>query len=94
MRSFLRSLEKEGVRFLLISGQACVLYGASQFTEDVDLWVRPSTRDLRGLLKALAAAGAVVHKLTPKPTLSRMRRGHGFHFRIWNIGFFNGISPT
>ncbi len=82
MRRFLRSLEKEGVRYLLISGQACVLYGASQFTEDVDLWIRPSSGDLRGLLKALAFAGARVHKLTVRPTLRRMRQGHGFHFLI------------
>ncbi len=82
MRSFLRSLERERVRFLLISGQACVLYGASQFTEDVDLWVRPTAADLRGLLRALAAARATVHKLTPQPTLRLMQRGHGFHFLI------------
>ena len=82
MRSFLGSLEKEGVHYLLISGQACVLYGASQFTEDIDLWVRPSAADLGGLLAALARARAVVHKLTPRPTLSLLRRGHGFHFLI------------
>lgn len=82
MRSFLASLERERVRYLLISGQACVLYGASQFTEDVDLWVRPTRADLRGLLKALAGAGAIVHKLTPRPNLALARRGHGFHFMI------------
>ncbi len=82
MPSFLGSLEKAGVRYLLISGQACVLYGASQFTEDIDLWVRPTASDLKALLRALAAAGATVHKLTPPLNLSRMRRGHGFHFLI------------
>ena len=39
MRSLFRALDSEGVRYLVISGQACILYGASQFTEDVDLWI-------------------------------------------------------
>jgi hypothetical protein len=82
MRSFLRSLETEGARYLLISGQACVLYGASQFTEDVDLWLQPAARDLAGLLRSLAKVKAVVHKLTPPPSLSLVQRGHGFHFLI------------
>jgi hypothetical protein len=82
MRSFLRSLENEGARYLLIGGQACVLYGASQFTEDIDLWVRPAARDLTSLLKCLTKVDAVVHKLTPPPSLSLLRRGHGFHFLI------------
>ncbi|MBI3857998.1 MAG: hypothetical protein HY293_20150 [Planctomycetes bacterium] len=82
MRSFLRSLDRRGGRCLLISGQACVLYGAALFTEDVDLWLRPTARDLRALLESLASAGARVHKLTPPLTLSMLKRGHGFHFLI------------
>ena len=82
MRSLFRALDDEGVRYLLISGQACVLYGASQFTEDVDLWVEPASWNLRSLLHALARVRAVVYKLTPPLTLTYMRKGHGFHFRI------------
>jgi hypothetical protein len=82
MRNFFRSLEKEGVRYLLISGQACVLYGASHFTEDIDLWVRPSEPDLRALLRVLGSMGARVHKLTPPINRRTMLRGHGFHFRL------------
>lgn len=82
MRSFFRSLDAERVRYLLISGQACVLYGASHFTEDVDLWVEPSGRNLNALRRALGRARAVVHKLTPPLGPRYARRGHGFHFRI------------
>jgi hypothetical protein len=39
MRSLLRAFERERVRYLVISGQACILYGASRFTEDLDLWI-------------------------------------------------------
>jgi hypothetical protein len=34
-----RALDRERVRYLVISGQACILYGASPFTEDIDLCV-------------------------------------------------------
>ena len=82
MRSLFRALDDEGVRYLLISGQACVLYGASQFTEDVDLWVQPASSNLESFLRAMARVRAVVYKLTPPITLKYVRKGHGFHFRI------------
>ncbi len=37
--SFFQRLEQCGVRYLLISGQATILYGAATFSEDVDIWV-------------------------------------------------------
>ena len=40
MRDLFRSFEKRRVDSLLRGGQAAILYGASQFTEDVDLWIR------------------------------------------------------
>jgi len=82
MPSFFRFLEKERVRFLLISGQACVLYGASQFTEDIDLWIQPSAPNLQAFLRALVRSHAVVHKHTPPLTVHNLRRGHGFHFLL------------
>lgn len=82
MRSFFRSLEKHATHYLLISGQATVLYGAAMFSEDIDLWVEPSAPNIRSLLSALRQSGAVVHKLTPVLEPRHFRRGHGFHFRI------------
>ena len=35
-----------------------------------------------GVLGVGLSVGAVVHKLTPHPTLRHLRRGHGFHFLI------------
>jgi hypothetical protein len=76
MRSFFRALERRRVRYLLISGQAAVLYGASTFSEDVDLWVAPVSGNWTRLLLALADRGARVYKLTPPITLAFARRGH------------------
>lgn len=82
MRSLFRALDREGVRYLVISGQACILYGASQFTEDIDLWVQPVPSNLAFFLRAMARVKARVYKLTPPITMKYVRKGHGFHFRI------------
>ena len=82
MRSLFRALDGEGVRYLVISGQACILYGASQFTEDVDLWIQPASSNLASFLRAMARVKARVYKLTPPIRMKYVRNGHGFHFRI------------
>jgi hypothetical protein len=82
MRNFFQALSRCRVRYLLISGQATVLYGAATFSEDVDLWVEPSDANWRRLLKALQQCSARVYKLTPPLRVEFARRGHGFHFTI------------
>lgn len=82
MRNLFRSFDRFGVEYLLISGQASVLYGAATFSEDIDLWVNPTEPNLENLIRALAACRARVYKLTPPLTVRHMRRGHGFHFTL------------
>jgi hypothetical protein len=82
MKSLFRALDREDVRYLVISGQACILYGASQFTEDIDLWIQPRPENLASFLRAIARVKARVYKLTPPITMRFLRKGHGFHFRI------------
>jgi len=86
MRSFFRSLEREAVRYLLISGQAAILYGAAMFSEDVDLWIEPTEANISRFVRALHRCKAVAHKLTPALTQRHLRRGHGFHFRVPSPG--------
>lgn len=80
MRSLFRSFESRKVEYLLISGQASILYGAATFSEDIDIWARPDPTNLGRLLSCLASGRALVHKLTPPLTLRHARQGHGFHF--------------
>lgn len=79
MKGLFRSLDEARVDFLPIGGQAAILYGAAQFTRDLDLWIRPTAANLSALVRALHAVRARVHKLTPPLTLEHVRRGHGFH---------------
>ena len=43
--SFFQHLEAEGAKWLLVSGQATILYGAATFSEDLDLWVIPTEQN-------------------------------------------------
>src|SRR6185436_3559751 len=82
MRNIFRSFDRFGVEYLLISGQASILYGAATFSEDIDLWVNPTQANLDNLIRSLAACRARIYKLTPPLTLRNFRRGHGFHFTL------------
>jgi hypothetical protein len=82
MKNFGRALERRRVRYLLISGQATVLYGASMFSEDFDLWVQPTEGNWQRFLDALEDRSALVYKLTPSLAMSYAIRGHGFHFLL------------
>jgi hypothetical protein len=80
IENFFQSLERNKVEYLLISGQASVLYGAATFSEDIDLWVNPTTENRDALTKALIDCGACYYKLTPALTTDNLRHGHGFHY--------------
>ena len=82
MRNLFRSFDRFGVEYLLISGQASILYGAATFSEDIDLWVNPTQPNVTNLVGSLAACRARVYKLTPPLELRYFRRGHGFHFTL------------
>ena len=78
--NFFQNLNDGGVDYLLISGQATVLYGAATFSEDIDLWIHPTPEHCERFLRALRACGARYSKLTPPFILEHLLRGHGFHF--------------
>jgi hypothetical protein len=81
--SFFQSLDARRVEYLLISGQATVLYGAATFSEDIDLWINPTRENCDRFAEALRACGACHYKLTPPLTVEHLQRGHGFHYGLW-----------
>src|SRR5579859_7745627 len=71
------------VRALLMGGQACIFYGAAEFSRDVDLALLAEPRNLeqlRNALKDLEAEPAYV----PPLSLEYLQRGHAVHFRSQN----------
>lgn len=76
----LSTLKIRRVRALLIGGQACILYGAAQFSRDIDLAVAvdPGNLDrLRAALRDLKAEPVYFPELGDVV----LRRGHACHFR-------------
>lgn len=76
----LSTLSCHTVRHLLIGGQACVLYGAAEFSRDCDLVILADSENLRNLQAALAALQADCIAV-PEFKLEFLHRGHAVHFR-------------
>jgi hypothetical protein len=68
------------VRALLMGGQACVFYGAAEFSRDTDFAVLADAANLARLRKALAELQAEPIAVPPF-ALKNLRRGHAIHFR-------------
>jgi hypothetical protein len=80
IRRVLSSIDTNGVRALLMGGQACVFYGAAEFSRDADFAVLASPRNLGRLRAALEDLRAEVIAVPPFE-LKYLRRGHAVHFR-------------
>jgi hypothetical protein len=68
------------VRFLLSGGQACILYGGTEFSRDADIVILLSEENLDGLRRALRELDAEQVFLPPLGA-DVLRRGHACHFR-------------
>lgn len=68
------------VKALLIGGQACILYGAAEFSRDIDMAVLISSENFEDIREALRELEA---ERIFYPDLSEdvMQRGHACHFR-------------
>lgn len=93
---------KYKVNALLIGGQACILYGAAEFSRDIDLMVMISSENLKKIRLALNELGA--EKIfVPELSEEVLLRGHACHFqchseevknlRIDIIGVMHGVEP-
>ena len=54
----LSTILKHRVRALLMGGQACIIYGAADFSKDIDLAVLAADKNLQKLGKVLDELGA------------------------------------
>jgi hypothetical protein len=68
------------VRALLMGGQACVFYGAAEFSRDTDLAVLADAANWRRILAALKELEAECIPVPPGE-MKYLLRGHALHFR-------------
>ena len=74
-RIVLSSMREHGVRYLLMGGQACIVYGAAEFSRDTDIAILAEPDNLRRLQTALTALEARVIAIPPfEPRY--LARGH------------------
>ena len=76
----LSTFRKHRVRSLLIGGQACIIYGAAEFSRDSDFVIHVDAENLRRLRRALAELEAECIYFPPLRA-EHLRRGHARHFR-------------
>jgi hypothetical protein len=73
-------MRTQRVRALLMGGQACVFYGAAEFSRDTDFAILADAANLARLRKALAELQADLIAVPPF-AIKYLRRGHAIHFR-------------
>ena len=76
----LSTMRQHRVQHLLIGGQACVLYGAAEFSRDTDLVVVSGSENLAHLSRALEDLEADVIAV-PLFRSEYLEKGHAIHFR-------------
>jgi len=73
-------MREHQVQCLLMGGQACVLYGAAEFSRDTDLAILASEENAERLTKAMQALEAEVIAVPPF-LVQHLHAGHAVHFR-------------
>lgn len=79
----LSTLFTHRVKALLMGGQACILYGAAEFSRDTDIALHASAENLELLRQALRTLQARRIAL-PLFDQSYLRKGHAIHFRCYH----------
>jgi len=77
----LSTIQTFDVRALLMGGQACVLYGAAEYSRDLDLAVLATPESLPTLTAALDSLQATTIAVPPFE-LQYLDRGHAVHFSV------------
>jgi hypothetical protein len=76
-QDFIRELNSNKVRYILIGGYAVILYGYIRSTGDMDIWVDKTKENYKNLIKALNHFGA-----PPIPENEFL----GNEFDVWGFG--------
>ena len=83
IRKVLSTLRSHRVQFLLMGGQACVFYGAAEFSRDTDIVILAEAENLQRLSQALNELKAKCIAVPPF-SIKYLKRGHAIHFRCYH----------
>ena len=85
IRQVLFTIQTHQVQALLMGGQACVFYGAAQFSKDIDFLILAEEENFEGLHAALGELNAVRIAI-PRFDPHLLDRGHAVHYRCKAAG--------
>jgi predicted nucleotidyltransferase len=83
-RDFIASLNKHGVKYLLVGGYSVILHGYSRTTGDMDLWVERSEENYLKIKSAFQDFGMPVFVMTKENFMSHP---------VWDVFTF-GVPPV
>jgi hypothetical protein len=63
-RSILQAFSDAGIRFLIVGGYATIAHGHTRATDDLDIWIDPTTENAERTYQVLQQFGANVEQLT------------------------------
>jgi hypothetical protein len=81
----LSTIRKHGVKALLMGGQACVFYGAAEFSKDADIVLLTDPENVARLRAALVELRAQ-QRYVPGLKIEALDRGHAVHFECGVTG--------
>lgn len=79
------TLNRYKVKYLLIGGQACIIYGAAEFSRDSDIAILCTPQNIEKLKEALRALKAK-NIYVPPLEIKYLKKGHACHFRCESEG--------
>jgi len=56
-KEFIESLNGNGVRYLVVGGDAVAFHGHPRYTKDIDIWIEPTPENAAKIVKALDQFG-------------------------------------
>lgn len=83
-RDFINSLNKHGVKYMLVGGYSVVLHGYSRTTGDMDLWVERSEENYLKIKSAFQDFGMPVFDMTKENFM---------YHPVWDVFTF-GVPPV
>lgn len=83
-RDFIRELNNQQVRYILIGGYSVILHGYSRTTGDMDIWVEKTLENYRKIKRAFQMFGMPVVDMDEEMFL---------HHPTWDVFTF-GVPPT
>jgi hypothetical protein len=76
--NFLKTLDRNGVKFLVVGGQAAIYYGVRRATGDLDLLVQPTRQNGERILKSFLQLGLKADEIKPEEFEQSIFLGLGF----------------